>query len=50
MNRRLQSLICGAAFPVAIVSIYIWLAKQSIDEAAAAACRRWWPGPPIDHP
>lgn len=50
MNPRLQSLIGGAAVPVAIVSIYAWLARQFLIETAAAGLRRLQLKPPIDHP
>ena len=50
MNPRLQSLIGAAAVPVAIVSIYAWLAKQFLSETATAGLRRLQLKPPIDHP
>jgi hypothetical protein len=39
-----------ASIPFVAGMIYAWLLKQAARDAVGAVGRRFWPGPPIDHP
>ena len=50
MSPRAKRIMTLAMTPVVVVGIYGWLIKQAVGDAAHIMCRKWWPGPPADHP
>ena len=50
MSPRTKKILTIAATPVVVTVIYGWLIKQAIRDAAHIMCRKWWQGPPADHP
>lgn len=39
-----------AVIPVVAGAIYAWMIYHTLKDARVELARRWWPGPPIDHP
>jgi len=50
VSPRTRRVLHIAAMPIVAGAIYIWMVRQALKDARHVMGRRWWPGPPIDHP
>ena len=46
----MKRLVRIAAVPIVAGAIYAWMITQAMRDARVVLARRWWPGPPMDHP
>jgi hypothetical protein len=46
----MKRLVRIVAVPIVAGAIYAWMITQAARDARTVLARRWWPGPPMDHP